>query len=104
MENQAFNDYVAAFKELSLKQKEDLTIEELISLFSFMNKLRRDVGITKDVLINDEINDMNAENRTHEDFVEAMFVYVCSLKEYFAEYVDKIADVLYVERNDDNGV
>lgn len=102
MEKEAFNNYVAAFKELSLREKEDLTINEIVEIFTFMNKLRQDIGITNDVLISQEMNDLNNENRTPDDFVEAVFVYICSLKEYLAEYVDKVADVLYVERTDNN--
>lgn len=102
MEKEAFNNYVSAFKELSIKEKEDLTIKEIIDIFSFLNKLRQDIGINSEVLYNKEIAELNQDNRTYDDFVEAVFVYMCSLKEYFSEYIDKISDVLYVERTDEN--
>ena len=99
IENEKFNKCVEAYKKLSTNKKEDEIIKELIDLFSFINKLRQDIGIPNNVLYNKELDDLQKENRTYEDFLEATFVYVCSLKEYVAEYVDKISEIIYKEEN-----
>ena len=40
------------------------------------------------VLFNREITDMNKEECSEDDFVEAMFVYINSIKELLASYID----------------
>lgn len=97
IEKENFNKLMDSFKKLPINKKEDETIKEMIDLFSLMNKLRQDVGIKAGVLFNKEIEDMNNIDRTREDFVEAVFAYTISFKEYFSEYIDKISNLIYEE-------
>ena len=97
IEDRDFNEYIEAFKKLPLKKKQDLTIKEIIELFAFINKLQNDLNLNNNVLYNKEIEDLNNETATEDDFVEAVYVYIYSLKEYLADYIEKISSLIYKE-------
>lgn len=97
IEDKDFNEYIEVFKKLPLKKKQDLTIKEIIELFTFINKLQSDLNLNNGVLYNKEIDDLNDKSATEDDFVEAIYVYICSLKEYLADYIEKISCLIYKE-------
>ena len=53
-----------------------------------MDALCKRHGKEPKVLYNREIQDLKNNNATQDDFVEAMFVYVHSVKELFASLID----------------
>lgn len=95
--NPEFNDYIEVFKKLSLKKKKELTIREMKLVITFLNKLKQDLKMPDDILLNKEMLDVEKENASEEDFVEAVFVYINAIKESLAEYLDVTTDFIYEE-------
>ena len=95
IENKAFNEYIEVYKKLSLKKKQDLVIEEILDIFKFLNKLKQDLNLDNNVLFNKELDDLKNVDFTDDDFVEAVYVYMCSLKEYLADYIEVVSKLIY---------
>ena len=98
MENQnntEFNNLVEAYKNLSTKEKQ----EEIIKLFkenvAIWEKLNNDINNNHNLLFNREIIDINKENYTLDDFLEAIFVYLHMLLDSTASFALKIANDFY---------
>lgn len=89
IENSVFNEYIEKFKELPLERKKELTIEEVKKIIGFLVTLKKQVGLTENVMLNKEVLDVNGNNISEEDFVEAMYVYMHTMEEALAEYIER---------------
>ena len=83
---EAFDAFVEEYKELPLNEKKDTLIKELKEMVALVEKLCIDNNIEYDMMINREILDINKENYTEDDYVEAVYVYIQMFKEILATY------------------
>lgn len=95
IENKDFNEYVELFKKLPLQNKKEKVNEEIKKLIAFVEKAKTDLKIDSQMLYNREILDLNSDNISDEDFVEAMFVYIYVLQESMGKYFNTVAKILY---------
>lgn len=83
-----FNEYVEKYKKLPLKEKKELVESQFKELLVVIDSLNKRHGKDTKILYNRELQDLKNKNATEEDFVEAMFVYVHSVKELFASLMN----------------
>lgn len=95
--NEAFNEYVEVFKTLPLAAKKEETIKEMKMLIALLSKLKLDLNIEDNLLLNKEVLDIQKATATEDDFVEAVFVYVNTIKESLADYLEVTTNILYEE-------
>ena len=95
MENKEFNEYVELFKKLPLQLKKEKVKEEMKKLIVFIEKAKKDLKIGSQMLYNRELLDLNNNDISDEDFVEAMFVYVYILQESIGKYFNTVSKILY---------
>ena len=92
VENDVFDKYINSYKKLPVKEKKELVekeVEELLAVLSSLND--KYIGRNNtNILFNREILDLKKKESTEEDFVEAMFVYMYSIKELMAPLLEKI--------------
>ncbi|MBE6138386.1 MAG: hypothetical protein E7173_01405 [Firmicutes bacterium] len=93
--NEKFDQYIEAYKTLPLQEKKKMVNEEVKKLLAFIDKAKRDLNITDDILFNREILDLNNEFVSDDDFVEAMFVYVHAIQESLGKYFNEVSKILY---------
>ena len=96
-ENDKFNEYIEKFKLLPLQKKKKKTVDEIKLLLATIEKLKTDMNINEDIIFNREILDLNSDNISDDDFVEAMFVYINMIEESLGHYVNMIVEMLYKE-------
>lgn len=89
VEDNDFNELISNFKKLSIIEKKQLTISEIKSLVAVLNALNLHSNNNSKTLFNREIVDLNGLNYEEEDFVEAIYVYIYSIKESLADLVLK---------------
>ncbi len=94
-EDSSFNQYVNAYKKLPLQKKKEMVNEETKKLIAFIEKINADMGIKGQTLFNREILDLNSNNISDDDFTEAMFVYIHTIRESLGAYFNKVSEVLY---------
>ena len=94
-EDSSFNQYVNAYKKLPLQKKKEMVNEETKKLIAFIEKINADMGIKDQTLFNREILDLNSDNVSDDDFVEAMFVYIYSIREALSIYFNTVSKILY---------
>lgn len=99
-ESESFNNYVAAFKLLPLQEKKVRVVSEFQKLLTFIEKAKQDLNVQSGVLYNKEVLDLNSNQVSDDDFVEAMLVYVHSIQEALGGYFNETAKYIY--RKDDN--
>lgn len=88
IEDENFNNYIEKYKGLPLKEKKLLVENQIKELIAVLNALNEKYGRNPKILFNREILDLEKEDVTENDFVEAMFVYFYSIKELIASLVD----------------
>lgn len=93
--DEKFNEYVELFKKLPLNDKKKRTHEEIKKLLGFIEKAKQDLNINSEILYNKEISDLNGEDISDDDFVEAVFVYTHMIQESLGEYFNTVAPYLY---------
>lgn len=93
--DEKFDKLVDEFKKLSLMEKKNIVNEETKKLLAFIQKVKTDVEAKETILFNREILDLNSNNVSDEDFVEAMFVYIYSIREAVSEYFNEVSKYLY---------
>ena len=89
-----FNDYMEKYKELSLKEKQQIMIKQLKLLASFSNTLCKEIGIDNEMILNKEIIDVEKENYTEDDFAEAGIVLVNSIQNSICDFHLKFSDII----------
>ena len=85
VEDTSFNQYVESYKKLPLKMKKEVLEKDFRELLAILNQLDKNHD---EVLFNREILDLKKEDQTEDDFVEAIFVYLHSIKELLANYIN----------------
>lgn len=94
-ENKLFNEYVEKYKTLPLQEKKNIVNQEIKELLAFIDKAKKDLNINDEILFNREILDLNQDNVSDEDFVEAMFVYIHAIQESLGKYFNEVSKILY---------
>ena len=92
IENEDFNDYIEQYKKLKLKDKQKIIINLLKEDIMVRHKLiteQEDEDDEVKMLYNREILDVNDDDYSEEDFSEAVIVYLYSIRELIAEYIEK---------------
>ncbi len=95
IQNETFNEYIEAYKKLPLQKKKQMANEEVKKLLAFIEKANNDLNLNDTILFNREILDLNSDNVSDDDFVEAMFVYIYSIREALSIYFNKVSKILY---------
>ena len=101
MDKENFQEYMDFFKKQSLKEKQNIILEQLKLLSSYTNNMCKTLNIPNEILLNKEMLDLNNINYTEDDFAEAIITYISSIQESLNDYnigLDKITDKL----NDNN--
>lgn len=92
IEDNDFNDMISNFKNLSIIEKKQLTISEIKSLMAVLYALNSQSNNDSKILFNREILDFKDEDCSEEDFIEAVYVYIYSIKESLADLITTITD------------
>ena len=95
IQNETFNEYIEAYKKLPLQKKKQMANEEVKKLLAFIEKANNDLNLNDTILFNREILDLNSDNVSDDDFVEATFVYIYSIREALSIYFNTVSKILY---------
>lgn len=87
-----FNEYMDFFKNLSLKEKQGIILDQLKMIASFSNQMCTEYEIPNELIMNRELLDMNSEDYTQDDFAEAVIVYVNSIQNSLSDFSIGISD------------
>lgn len=79
-----FNECIENYKKLNLKEKVQIAETEMKELMVALVEINIQKGYTPKVLYNKEIRELD----TFDNFVEATYVYINSLKELLGDYVN----------------
>lgn len=81
-----FDKYMDEFKQLPLKEKQSITLEQLKMLASLVEEMCKVDNVESELLLNRELVDTNSSDYTQDDFVEAVVVYVNSIQNLICDY------------------
>ena len=95
IQNETFNEYIEAYKKLPLQKKKQMANEEVKKLLAFIEKANNDLNLNDTILFNREILDLNGDNVSDDVFVEAMFVFIYSIREALSIYFNTVSKILY---------
>lgn len=85
----ALKNYIDAFKQLDIKEKREEYITSLKELLVIFEGLAEADNITLNYIKNNEILDLNKENVSEDDFLEAAMVYLEVSKDIIGQYISK---------------
>ena len=88
MFEEKLNNFVEAYKKLSLIDKKVALEKEIKETLALLEKLHQNLGKENTILLNKEVLDVKDGVSSEEDFVEAMFVYILMIQESLASYVE----------------
>ena len=83
VEDIEFNKLVETYKKLPLEEKKKIVQNEFKELIAVLKEIDND----DEILYNKEMLDVEKEDQTEDDFVEATFVYLSSIKEVISKYL-----------------
>ena len=92
-DNEDFNKYMLSFKSRSLKDKQNIIIEQLKMLAILTNSMCKELNVDNEILLNRELIDINKDNYTEDDFAEALIVYINSIQNSLCDYCNKLVSV-----------
>ena len=87
--NVEFNKYIEEFKKLDTYSKREEFIRMLKEFVAILNTMASNEGIEVNFLKSQEILDLQKENVTEDDFIEACLVYLENAKNIIGEFLDK---------------
>lgn len=93
MEKENFEEYIEFFKTQSLREKQDIIIEQLKMLSIFTNNMCKELNVNNELLLSRELVDLNKENYTEDDFAEAIIVYINSIQNSLCDFSDRLSDI-----------
>lgn len=86
IENENFEEYMTYFKTLSLKEKQEIALEQLKMISSLSNEMCNTLNIKNEILVNRELLDLRKENYTEDDFSEAIIVLINSIQRSLCDF------------------
>lgn len=87
------DEYLEYFKGLSLKEKQEIIINELKMLTGLTNQMCKEIEANNEILLNKELADVNDSNYTEDDFSEAIITYICSIKNSLSDFNIKLTEI-----------
>lgn len=81
-----FDEYMVKFKQLPLKEKQSITLEQLKMLASLAEEMCKVNNVESELIINRELLDTNNPDYTQDDFVESVIVYINSIQNLICDY------------------
>ena len=91
-----FNSCVREFCGLQLYEKRQVIVDDLIETLAIVDKVANDIGNGRELLLNREILDAkNLDNCSEDDYNEALFVYLHSIREPLGAILEKIGNDYY---------
>jgi len=93
--NVAFKNYIDSYKKLATDDKKEQIIEELKSILVMTEKMCADMKIIHEPLVNKETLDLSNKHTSEDEYLEAVFVYVQSVKDSLGTYGTKMTDLFY---------
>ncbi len=92
-----FDECVTAFCDLETHKKREIIINDLVETLAIINKVANDIGQKKNILLNKEVLDAkNLKECSEDDYNEALFVYIESIRESLGSLLEQI-DYYYYE-------
>lgn len=88
------NEYMAFFKEQTLKEKQNIVYSQLELLAGVTNTLCKELNIPNEPILNKEILDLKKDNYTEDDFAEAIIVLINSIQNSICDYANGITNLL----------
>lgn len=88
-----FNEYMIYFKGLPLKEKQGIIIDQLKMLTSLTNKMCEEIGTKNEMIITNDINDVNKDNYSEDDFAEAVITLVNSIQNSICDFSLKLQEI-----------
>ena len=83
-----FEEFMNYYKSLHMESKKDMLLNELKLLAASTNKACKSLEVDNEVIVSDDLADLNKDNHTEEDYIEALMVYTCSIKNSFCDLID----------------
>lgn len=88
-----FEEYIEYFKDLSLKEKQEIILDELKMITGMTNQMCKEIDANNELLLNKELADVNAPNYTEDDFSEAVITYICSIKNSLCDFSNRLTEI-----------
>lgn len=93
-----FEEYLNKYKILSLKEKQNVVIEQLKMLSVLTNQMCTNLNVKNEILLSKELVDLKNENYTEDDFSEAILTLVNSIQNSLCDFNLKLVDIMkYIE-------
>ena len=86
--NREFNNYIDEFKKLDSFDKMKEIVDSIKQLVSFIDLLALEKNIDLKYLTSKEVSDLNKDDCTEDDYLEAILVYIEVVKNNIAQYLD----------------
>ncbi len=83
----AYNEYIKSFVGLDTYEKQTIIIEKLKEIIAVLSSNLASKGFDYQPLLNREMADLNKENVSDDDYLEAIFAYLISLEDLIAKNV-----------------
>lgn len=87
--NVVFKEYIESFKNLHDDDKKDVLVESVKELIAIFDQFSKNNNISLEYMHSKEILDLNKENVSDSDFLEAIFVYLEVSKDLIGQYLIK---------------
>jgi hypothetical protein len=84
-----FKEYIESFKQLDIDTKRNEFIKSLKSLIATFDGIAQQDDIKIEYMQSNEIRDLNEENVSESDFIEASMVYLEIAKDIIGQYLIK---------------
>lgn len=85
--NRIFKEYIEAFKELDTDRKREEFIKSLKDFIVIFDSLAQKDNIKIEYMHSNEILDLQKENLSEDDFIEASVVYLEIAKDVIGQYL-----------------
>jgi len=94
VEKQAFSGLIEYYKNLPLENKRSEIISAVEEIISDYSTICTKFGTIPNMMLNKEMLNINREDLTEEEFLDALFAYLNALQDISAQFINKICDVL----------
>ena len=95
-----FASYMEEFKKKTTKEKEDIIYEQLKVLTYLTNSYCKEIGSNNEIIVNKELLDLEKDDYTVDDYLEALVTLLSSVQNSFCDFHDRMINIVNeVSRN-----
>jgi len=88
-----FNEYMVYYKDLPLKEKQGIIIDQLKMLTTLTNRMCKEIGAPNEMIVTRDVSKVGGEDYSADEFADAIITLINSIQDSICDFDIKLQEI-----------